>query len=202
MNTHFPTVPLETAIQTARVETEPPPPLVLVVDDEVLIVETLSAILNSHGLATMPALDGSAALELAQLAPPDVLIADAAMLGMDGFELALGVSRIAPNCDVILMSGEPSTCDLAAEYRARGCDFVLLIKPVHPQDLLACVFELLSLRGWLVPAEIGSRKNNPSDMVSLDPVPLRNRKENGHRQNRTASQAVVRPQSHRRDFHG
>lgn len=177
--TYFPVVPLESVIQQATLKEEPPQPLVLVVNDESLIVETLSAILNRHGLATIPALDGCAALDLARLAPPDMLITDAAMLGMNGFELALQVSAIAPDCDIVLMSGEPSTCDRAVEYRAKGFDFVLLMKPVNPQDLLACVFELLNLRGWPVPAGTESRRNNPSDLVWLEPVSARNRKKNG-----------------------
>lgn len=183
MKTHFPTVPVEAAIQRARIETGSPAPLVLVVDDEPLIVETLTVILNSHGLATLMALDGKEALELARLAPPDVLITDVAMIGMDGFELALEVSKVAPECDIILLTGEPSSCHQAAQYRAQGSDFVLLIKPVHPLDLLASVFELLSLRGWLVPDNIPAQDSNPADIVSLRPLSLRKHKAGIHEAN-------------------
>jgi CheY-like chemotaxis protein len=168
MTTHFATVPVEIAVRAAKLELEPPLPLALVVDDEALIVHTLVSILNGHGLATVPALDASTALEMARLAPPDVLITDVKMPCMDGFELACEVSKIAPDCDIILLSGEPSTFNRAADCRARGFDFVVMVKPVHPTDLLACVFELLSMRGWLVPEVKPSREANPSDLIFLD----------------------------------
>jgi len=168
MKTHFPTVPLQIALQRAKPDQNSLLPLVLVADDEQIIVETLQAVLNMRGLATAPAFDGKEALDMARLAPPDVLIADVSMPGMDGFELALEFSKIAPNCDIILISGEPSSCSRAAEYRAQGCDFVLMMRPVHPQDLLACVFELLSLRGWLIPEPVPFRQTNLSDVILFD----------------------------------
>ncbi len=177
MQTYFPTVPVEVALRRARPDSEPPLPLVMVADDESLIVETLMAILNANGLAAVPAMDGHSALEMARLAPPDILITDVKMPGLDGFALAREFSRCAPSCDTILLSGEPSSSDRAAEYRAQGLDFVLMIKPVHPLDLLACVFELLSLRGWLFPHHIPQRRNNPSDMVFLGPLSSRKKRE-------------------------
>lgn len=179
MKTHFRTVPVQSAMQRGKVDTAPSPPLVLVVDDEALIASTLATILNGRGLATMTALDGAAGLELACLAPPDVLITDIAMPGMDGFQLALEVARTNPECDIVLLSGEPSTCNRAAEYRAAGLDFVLLIKPAHPLDLLACVFELLSPRGWSISGEIPARSINPSDHVSFRPISRRKKPGNG-----------------------
>jgi len=176
MATQFNSVPVELALR-ARVDLEPVLPLVYVVDDEPLIVETLVAILNGIGLAAIPASNGTDALELARLIPPDVLIADVAMPGMNGFELSLELRRMVPDCETILLSGEHSAYDQAREYRAQGIDFVLLVKPVHPLDLLACVFELLNLRGWPIPAEVASRRTNPSDVISLGPLSTLKRKE-------------------------
>jgi DNA-binding response OmpR family regulator len=178
MKTHFPTVPVRVA-QRAKPDENSLLPLVMVADDDPLIVETLQAVLNMRGLATSPAFSGKQAVELARLAPPDVLIADAALLGLDGFELALEFSKIAPNCDIILISSEPSSCSRAATYRAQGCDFVLMMRPVHPQDLLACVFELLSLRGWLVAEPIPFRETNVSDVILFEPLSARRRSSHG-----------------------
>jgi CheY-like chemotaxis protein len=178
MATHFPRVPVELALQ-ADVDVKPPIPLVYVVDDDPLIAVTLISILNGHGLAAIPVFNETEALELARLIPPDLLITDVAMPGTDGFALAIEVTKAAPDCDIIFISGEPSTLDLAAEYRAQGFDFVMLIKPVHPLDLLSCVFELLGHRGWLVPAGIQPRNTNPSDAIFLAPASLHARKGNG-----------------------
>src|SRR3954462_5161311 len=181
MTTYFPTVPVETAIMKANLEMEPPRPLVLVVDDEPLILETLRVILDGNGFAVMTAEDGLAALEIARVMPPDVLISDVAMPGMNGFDLAIEVTNAVPDCDIVLFSGEPSTCDRAITYHARGYDFVTLIKLVHPTELLACVFELLSLRGWLVPEVIAPRNANPSDVIFFGPISVRVKERAGAR---------------------
>lgn len=165
---HFPTVPVEVARQKADT-LNAAPPLVLVVDDEPLIVETLTAILKGHGLAVVTALDRCAALEIVRLMPPQVLVTDVAMPGISGFELAIEVARTVPDCEVILFSGEPSSVDLVMTRHSEVQDFVTLIKPVHPTDLLASVFERLSLHGWPTPAGIAPRQEDPSEVFLFGP---------------------------------
>jgi CheY-like chemotaxis protein len=156
MSTHFPTVPVELARQNASsTDIERVLPLVLVVDDEPLIAETLAAILNNSGLAALTAPDALAALEIAQLMPPEMLISDVAMPGMNGFELAIEVTKAIPDCEVILFSGQATPSELEEMNHAAGRDFVTLIKPVHPADLLAHVYERLGTRGT-IPAAIAS----------------------------------------------
>lgn len=167
MTLHFPTVPVEIARQKVSNDAlESILPLVLIVDDEPLVLETLRLILNGNGLAVVTATNGREALELARLMPPEILISDVAMPGMNGFDLAVEVQNRLPDCDIILITGEPSSVDTAAGYHALGYDFVTLIKPVHPTQLLACAFELLSLRGWLFP-ENAPRSLDPADMIIL-----------------------------------
>ena len=158
MTTHFPTVPVEVARQKAReLDAHCLPPLVLIVDDEPLIAETLSTILAGHGLATLVAPDGPAALEIAQLIPPQLLLSDVGLPGMDGFSLALEITRRSPDCEVILFSGQYSTGDVVTSQHVQGHDFLTLIKPVHPVNMLARVFERLSQHGWPVPEGFSSR---------------------------------------------
>src|SRR3954467_10999144 len=95
-------------------------PLVLVVDDEPLVVETLRIIFSGNGLSVITAADGLEALEMARLMPPDVLISDVAMPGLNGFDLAVEVQTTVPECDIILITGEPSTWDRAVGYHALG----------------------------------------------------------------------------------
>jgi CheY-like chemotaxis protein len=138
MSTYFPTVPVEFAQRRGITRSsEPTPPLVLVVDDEPVIAETLAAILNRSGYAALSALDGASALETARIMPPQMLIADVAMPGMDGFELAKEIRRTIPDCEIILFSGQATTLDLVERHRCLEYDFPTLIKPVHPTDLLA-----------------------------------------------------------------
>jgi len=153
MKTHFSMVPVEIARQKSPKDgVEHFRPLVLIVDDEPIIAETLAAILNGSGLAAVTAPDACAALEIAALMPPEMLITDVAMPGMNGLDLAIEVSRTIQDCEIILFSGQASAWEMEARLREGGHDFVTIIKPVHPADLLARVFERLSRKGCVVPS--------------------------------------------------
>ncbi|MGD0831446.1 MAG: response regulator [Terracidiphilus sp.] len=116
-------------------------PVVLVVDDESVIADSLTSILNRSGFAAMPAYDGESALESMLLRPPELLISDVILPGMSGIELAISARRIFPDCKVILFSGQASTVDLLASAKHQGHHFSLLNKPIHPTDLLARISE-------------------------------------------------------------
>lgn len=146
-STTFPTLPLkeipESAIKTA---VEPYRPVVLVVDDECVIADSLADILKHSGYAAIPVYDGEAALETALTMPPELLISDVVLPGMNGIELAITIRRIFPDCRVILSSGQSSTARLLASANAAGHRFLFLTKPVHPAELLQHVAETLSQR--------------------------------------------------------
>lgn len=118
-------------------------PVVLVVDDESAIADTLAEILSRSGYASMAVYDGNSALETALVAPPEMLITDVILPGMSGIELAITMRRIYPDCNVVLFSGQASTADLLSTARHQGHHFTLLSKPVHPRDLLAHVAQCL-----------------------------------------------------------
>src|ERR1700760_4909339 len=87
-------------------------PLVLVVDDERIIADTLSIILSRSGFSTMTAYEGDTALKLAMANPPQLLISDVMMPGITGVELAIALTAAIPNCKVLLFSGQAATVDL------------------------------------------------------------------------------------------
>ncbi len=119
-------------------------PLVLVVDDERVIADTLSIILSKSGFSTMTAYDGKDALKLAKAHPPDLLISDVVMPGMTGVDLAITMKKIIPSCKVLLFSGQAATVDLLEKARHDGHDFTTLTKPVHPTDMLRRISECLT----------------------------------------------------------
>lgn len=121
-------------------------PVVLVVDDESVIADTLAEILTRSGYHGIAEYDGDSALETALLTPPEMLITDVVLPGITGIELAIKVRRIFPDCKIILFSGQASTADLLTSARADGHHFTLLNKPLHPQDLLQRVSEGLKPR--------------------------------------------------------
>jgi hypothetical protein len=56
---------------------------------------------------------------------------------MTGVELAINFRNDYPQCRILLFSGQASTTNLLKEAQSRGYDFELLLKPIHPADLLA-----------------------------------------------------------------
>ncbi len=111
-------------------------PSILVVDDDSIIADTLTQILKMSGFRAIPANDAEEALELALSNPPQMLISDVWLPGMNGIDLATRMVRIFPDCKVLLFSGQASTADLMEKARGRGERFELLAKPIHPSDLL------------------------------------------------------------------
>lgn len=124
-------------------------PVVLVVDDEVVIAETLAKILQQHGYAVFTAYDGEDAIDAALLRPPELVISDIMLPGMNGIELGITIRRIFPDCKVILSSGKPHSRNLLEAALSAGNHFVFLQKPVPPTLLLAHVSDSLSSRTGL-----------------------------------------------------
>jgi CheY-like chemotaxis protein len=110
---------------------------VLVVDDEQVIADTLSIILNKAGFDASPVYTGTAAVESARKMQPDLIISDVIMPDMNGIEAAIQIRAFLPGCKILLFSGQAATADLLESARAKGHEFEILAKPVHPQDLLA-----------------------------------------------------------------
>jgi DNA-binding response OmpR family regulator len=122
-------------------------PVVMVVDDEKLIADTLSMILRKNGYTVLTAYNGESALELAGRISPEVLITDVVMLpGMNGVQLAIEVVRSSTDCRVLLFSGQARTLDLLSDARKEGHQFTLLAKPLHPLQLLDRVRECVRSR--------------------------------------------------------
>ena len=119
-------------------------PVVLVVDDEHVIADTLAAILSCSGYTALTAYDGVSALETASVIPPQMLITDVYMPGMSGINLAIAIRKAIPDCKVMLFSGQASTVDLLSASRNAGYDFAALAKPIHPTELLAHVSKCLT----------------------------------------------------------
>ena len=144
---NFQTVPL--ADLSLKVRNQPaglPDPIVLVVDDEAVIADTRAKILEYNGISAMVAYNGKRALEIAKTIPPDLLLADVAMPGMNGIDLAMAIRQITPNCGILLFSGQASTVDLLEAARAAGQEVTILTKPLHPTELLARVSDILESR--------------------------------------------------------
>jgi CheY-like chemotaxis protein len=121
---------LQCAVRTIRV---------LVVDDEEVVADSLARILNERGFAAKAVYSGEEALESASTLRPDALISDVIMPGISGVELALHISRQFPSCRIVLFSALTVMSNLLLAFDAENCGFTLLAKPVHPEELMACL---------------------------------------------------------------
>ena len=135
-------------------------PIVLVVDDEPLVADSMAAILKLEGYAVVTAYSGLSALGMAIAMRPALLISDVAMPRMNGVELAIAVLANLPDCNVLLFSGHATHKDLAPAREA-GHDLTLLSKPIHPEEMIKHVSRSLSARR---PAKRLSRSVEPQWM--------------------------------------
>jgi DNA-binding response OmpR family regulator len=109
---------------------------VFVVDDESTIAATLAMILKRNGFEAVSFTEPLEALSAARLDPPDLLITDVMMPVMSGIDLAIALREEHPNCKVLLFSGQAATANLLQEAEAKGHDFELITKPIHPTEFL------------------------------------------------------------------
>jgi DNA-binding response OmpR family regulator len=112
-------------------------PRVLVADDERVIADTLTMILNQSGFEARAVYSGEKAVELAADFKPEMLISDVIMGGLSGIDAAIRIRGLFPQVKILLFSGQAATSDLLEKARVQGYEFEILAKPVHPQDLLA-----------------------------------------------------------------
>ena len=111
--------------------------VVLIVDDVPDNVAPLHDALDEAGYTVLVALSGEQALQRALQAQPDIVLLDAMMPGMDGFEVARRLkadARTAP-IPVVFMTGLTETEHVVAALAAGGVDYVT--KPLKPAEVLA-----------------------------------------------------------------
>lgn len=139
----FPGHPSGSQISESNVErTTVRRPRVLVVDDERLLADTTAAILRSAGFDVKTAYDGFGALEMTGSFRPDYLLSDIMMPAMNGVELAIAITKMYPGTKILLISGQAGIIDILEEHKAKGFEFPLLAKPVHPSKLVERLMNL------------------------------------------------------------
>ncbi len=111
--------------------------VVLIVDDVPDNLSLLHDALDESGCTVLVALDGASALQRAAQARPDIVLLDAMMPGMDGFEVArrLKADAATAHIPIIFMTGLTETEHLVAALDAGGTDYVT--KPIKPKEVLA-----------------------------------------------------------------
>ncbi len=111
--------------------------IALVVDDSPETLRLLTDALDGAGMTVMVAMDGAAALRIVDQITPDIILLDAVMPGMDGFETCRRLKRDTglSNVPVIFMTGLAETEHIVGGLEAGGVDYVT--KPIVIEEMLA-----------------------------------------------------------------
>lgn len=111
--------------------------VVLVVDDSPETLALLNDALDQAGFTVLVALDGVQALSIAARMAPDIVLLDAMMPNIDGFETCRRLKAIKSieHVPVIFMTGLSDTGHIVMGLEAGGVDYVT--KPINPYELIA-----------------------------------------------------------------
>ncbi|MEX1664630.1 response regulator [Zhongshania arctica] len=118
--------------------------VVLIVDDSPDTLSMLNDTLDQAGITVLVALEGAQALTIAANITPDVILMDALMPNMDGFETCrrLKENRDLAHIPVIFMTGLSDTESIVKGFTAGGVDYIT--KPVKGDELIARMLAHLS----------------------------------------------------------
>ena len=107
---------------------------ILLVDDDLLILQTIGSTIETYGYNITTAENGESAIELLDKKHFDIVITDLVMDKHDGFQVLKKAKKIDPTIKVIILTAYGSTKYIVNALRLRADDF--LIKPCGSQEIL------------------------------------------------------------------
>ena len=135
---------------------------ILIIEDEVLLAQSLKTLLTGKGFQVEIAYDGETGRDYAELGIYDLLILDVMMPGLDGYELASQVRAKHLGTPILMLTAKSGVEDRIAGLNA-GADYYLT-KPFDTRELLACINALLRRQGNQV--DVVSYGNTSLDLGS------------------------------------
>ncbi len=131
---------------------------ILAVDDTPANLHLLMDFLEKQGFCVRPAISGRGALSAVSRRPPDLILLDAAMPEMDGFEVCtkLKEKESTREIPVIFISAHNATEDKLKAFQAGGADYIT--KPFQIEEVLARVNAHLEIRQL----QVALKKSNES----------------------------------------
>jgi DNA-binding response OmpR family regulator len=122
---------------------------VLVVDDEPKIVDVVGDYLRRAGFSVTIAADGEGALASARSRPPDLVVLDLGLPGVDGLDVARDLRR-ASSVPIIMLTARREETDRVLGLEFGADDY--LVKPFSPRELVARVRAVLRRAEGTAPA--------------------------------------------------
>jgi UDP-3-O-acyl N-acetylglucosamine deacetylase len=124
---------------------------VLIVDDEERVVQSIAGVLEDEGFRVARAKSGEEAIKVFQEEGPDVTLLDIWMPGMDGMEVLKRLKWIAPECQVIMVSGHATISTAMTAVKLGAFDFIE--KPLSLDLLLVTIRRALDHQKELLTAQ-------------------------------------------------
>ncbi|MDL1952135.1 sigma-54-dependent Fis family transcriptional regulator, partial [Acidobacteria bacterium ACD] len=141
---------------------------ILVVDDEEIVRESLTAWLEKDGYTLESAEDGPTALKLLRASTWSILLVDLKMPGMDGLEVLAHAKEIQPDTAVVIMTAF-ATVDTAVNAMKGGA-YDYLVKPFDPEELSLMIQKIVAQQALrrenLILRKVLKREYRFRDLVS------------------------------------
>ena len=137
---------------------------VLLVDDEKQLCASFTKHFTKRGFNALTVSSGEEAIEVIKTNPPDVIVLDLKLPGMDGLETLSHLKRILPQARIIMLTGHGSE-DMAKTALEKGADD-LLMKPCDLNLLTARIKDLLSRK-------LLKRKKQPEKRAGDIMIPIK-----------------------------
>ena len=110
---------------------------VLVIDDEIATLTMFRLFLGAYGYSVLTAENGEAGLELVRRHRPGIVFTDLKMPGMDGFEILKQIKILAPETEVIVITGHGDMDHVIQALNLDATDFIN--KPISRSALDAAL---------------------------------------------------------------
>jgi DNA-binding response OmpR family regulator len=122
------------------------PQLILIVDDNLTNLEVMSKTLSDAGYEVAIALSGERAIRQIQNGPPDLILLDIMMAGIDGYETCQLIKKNSEwaSIPIIFMTALADTSNKVKGFELGAVDYIT--KPFQEQELLARVKTHLRLK--------------------------------------------------------
>ena len=116
---------------------------IMIVDDDLESLKLVGLMLQRRGYEIVAAHSGDQALSKAKIEPPDLVILDIMMPGLDGYQVCqqLRADPTTARMPVIMFTAKTLVGDKVAGFQAGADDY--LTKPIHPNELVSHVEALL-----------------------------------------------------------
>jgi DNA-binding response OmpR family regulator len=139
-----------------------------VIDDDATVAQVVVAYLERAGVVAEHAADGPAALAAAADNPPDAVVLDLMLPGIDGLEVCRRLRAARADLPVLMLTARGEEEDRVLGLETGADDYV--VKPFSPRELVLRVQSLLRRAGVAVGSAAGASAGAPAVRAPLPPA--------------------------------